>query len=240
MKISVCVPVKNEAADLPRLIASLAFADEIIVIDTGSTDETVEICEKLGAKVVKHKFENFSQIRNFGTSLCRHDFVLNIDADCEVPPKLALEIGQLPETPSAYKIGRINFIWGKAILHADWGPSDDLHIWLYHKDAGSWRGEVHEEFVSHLPVKKLKNNLLHHNYTSVAEYLAKLNFYSDILVKKKREQGVVFSYWHLFYDPAFDFFKRYFYKLGFLEGLHGFFLCFTQSLFHVSVNIKLK
>lgn len=248
MKISVIVPVKDEAADLPSLLKSLSFADEVIVIDTGSMDNSIEIAQEMGAKVVREKFIDFSQIRNFGTGLAKNDWILSLDADNEVTPELAKEIDKLPDPPqpaggfggvSAYKIGRINFIWGRPILHADWGPDDDCHIRLYHRGSGEFKGTVHEQFVTNSAIKKLRGRLLHYNYSSISEYITKLNVYSQIEADERRSHKQKFSYWSLFFEPLYDFGKRYFYKLGFLEGWHGFYLCLLQSYFFKASNIKL-
>lgn len=239
MKVSVIIPAKNEANDLPRLLKSLSFADEVIVIDTGSSDKTVEVAQDMGAKVVREKMTDFSQIRNFGSQLAKNDWILSIDADNEVTPELAKEISSLPEEPYAYKIGRINIIWGKPILHADWGPDDDCHIRLYNRGEGEFAGNVHEQYQTKLRVKKLKGHLLHYNYSSINEYITKLNYYSDVESEYRRHHNQHFSLTNFFFEPLYDFGKRYFYKLGFLEGWHGFYLCLLQAIYFMSVNIKL-
>lgn len=226
MKLSVVVPVKNEEGDLPRLLDSLDFADEVIIIDTGSSDKSVEIAKKHGAKVVSRTFENFAQIRNYGSGVASNDWILAIDADNEVPLELAREIDSLPDVPAAYKIGRINIIWDKPILHADWGPRDDCHIRLYHKAVGEWHSTVHEQFKTKAPIKTLKQNLIHHNYSTISEFVDKLNNYSNL--------GDPVPWWYPFYDFA----KRYFYKLGFMEGLHGLFLSYLQGIYYLTVIIK--
>lgn len=239
MQVSAVIPVKNEATDLPRLIKSLAFADEVIIVDTGSTDNSIEIALEHGAKVIREDFIDFSQIRNYGSQLAKNDWILALDADNEVPPALAHQIIALPDTPAAYKIGRINYIWGKPILHADWGPADDCHIRLYHRSNGQWSSQIHEQFQTTLPVKTLSAPLNHYNYTTISEFIDKLNRYSDLEARRRHTQKQTASLLRLFGEPLYDFGKRYFYKLGFLEGLHGFYLCILQAIYYLTVNIKL-
>ncbi len=230
MKLTVVIPTLNEEKDLPRTLKSLKFADEILVVDSGSVDRTVQIAKDFGAKVINHPFQNFADTRNFADKGAKNDWILSIDADVVVPKKLIEEIHALPDSPSAYKIGRVNMIWNKPIMHTDWGPKDDNHIRLYHKSLGSWTSEIHETFVSKSPPRQLKNYLTHYNYETISEFINKLNSYSDIAAKKKPESS---KFW-------FDFLKRYFYKLGFLDGYHGFFLSYLQAIYYLSLGIKQK
>src|SRR5688572_8485406 len=163
-KITVVIPTLNEEKDLPRTLKSLKFADEILVVDSGSTDQTLEIAKKHNCKIIHHPFSNFADTRNFADRHAKNDWILSIDADVVVPPKLSQEIFDLPDKQAVYKIGRVNIIWGKPILHADWGPMDDCHIRLYYKALGSWSSAVHELFASTQKPKTLKNYLIHYNY----------------------------------------------------------------------------
>lgn len=240
MQISVVIPTLNEEKDLPRTLSSLKFAKEILVIDSGSTDNTVQIAEDFGCKVVFHPFSNFADTRNFGDKNASCDFILSIDADVTVPQSLVNEIISLPQTPSSYKIGRINIIWGKPILHTDWGPADDNHIRLYHRSLGSWSFDVHETFVSKSPSKQLKNFLTHYNYETVSEFIGKINSYSEIQARKLIDSGEKKSFFKMIYQSKYDFFKRYLYKLGFLDGYRGLFLSYLQAVYYLSVGIKQK
>ncbi len=237
--LTIVIPTLNEADDLPRTLKSVKFADELLVIDSGSTDNTVAIAKKLGAKVIKHEFVNFKELRNFADRKAKHDWILSIEADVVVPPELAEEINAAVKgEPAAYKIGRINIIFGKEILHSDWGPHDDNHIRLYHRSLGKWQGEVHEQFVAP-QARQLQHRLLHYNYKTVEEYLDKINFYSELEVKRRVATGKKFSIVQLLWEPMRDFGKRFFYKLGFFDGLHGLFLACLQAIYYLTVNIKM-
>lgn len=233
MKLSVVIPTLNEEIDLPETLRSIKdLADEVLIIDSGSTDKTLEIAKTYGAKVIHHPFVSFSDTRNFGNEQAKGDWILSIEADVVVPKELAQEILQAikEDKYSALYIPRLNFIWGKPIRHTDWGPRDDCHIWLYQKGSGKWRSLVHEEFVTQKPIGKLKNFLVHKNYETVNEFIDKIDRYSELATKQKQFFP---NWWYLR-----DFFKRYFYKLGFLDGYHGLFLSYLQSVYYLTLSVK--
>ncbi|MFZ2202484.1 MAG: glycosyltransferase family 2 protein, partial [Microgenomates group bacterium] len=211
MKLTAAIITKNEEQDLPRTLASLAFADQILVVDSGSTDKTTDIAKKHGAVVIGHPFASYADQRNFADNQVVEGWILSLDADVVVPEALAREISQAIEKgdTQAYFIGRINIIWGAPVVVADWGPKDDNHIWLYHTGSGRWESAVHEQYQTDMKVGQLKNTLLHYNYDTVTEYIDKINRYSDLA----RGKAPV-SWW----AGLVDFGKRYFYKLGFLAG----------------------
>lgn len=240
MRLTVVIPTLNEEEDLPRTLTSLTFADEILVIDSGSTDQTVAIARKAGARVIHHPFKNFSDTRNYGDAHAKNDYILSIDADVVVTKELAAEMSALSNEPAVYKIPRVNIIWGKPILHTDWGPKDDNHIRLYHRSLGKWGNLIHEQYQAKVAPLQLKNHLLHYNYNTVTEFIAKINSYSDLEVARRKKDQVKYSLARLISEPARDFTKRYFYKLGFLDGFHGLFLSLLQALYYLVVNIKLK
>lgn len=233
MKLSVVIPTLNEEKDLPETLQSLkGFADEILVIDSGSTDKTLEIAKRAGAKVIYHSFSSFSETRNFGDKEARYGWILSIEADVTVSTSLAKEILDAIKSPnySAYFIPRLNIIWGKPIRHTDWGPRDDTHIWLYEKGGGKWQSLVHEEYVTQKPIGHLKNHLIHQNYETISEFINKIDSYSTLAVKQKNQ----YPFWWF----VRDFLKRYFYKLGFLDGYHGLFLSYLQSVYYLTLSVK--
>jgi len=238
MTLTVIIPTLNEEIDLPRTLQSVNFANEIIVIDAGSTDKTVQIARKKGARVIHHDFINFADTRNFADQKATGDWILSIEADVVVSAKLAIEIKEFINIKykilkaKCARIGRVNYIWGKPITVADWGPKDDCHIRLYQKKSGYWQSRVHELFI---PAKgslvtSLKNYLFHYNYTTVSEFIAKTNSYSDLAVKNNQKINYL--------TPVIDFSKRYFYKFGFLAGYRGLFLCYLQAVYYLNILIK--
>ncbi len=232
--IVAVIPTKNEVQDLPRAIKSLKpLVSEILVVDSGSSDDTPVLAQKLGAKVLHFPLTDFASTRNFADQHGAHDWILSLDADMELTPPLLEEIRALPDTPAVYRIGRLNFIWGKPIYHTDWSPVDDCHIRLYHRSLGHWQGLVHEQFVSPKTPITLNHYFIHHNYQSVTEFIDKLNFYSQLSAPNHH-----FSWFSFFWTPFRDSFKRYIYKLGFLDGYRGLFLSYLQAIYYLSVGIK--
>lgn len=208
------------------------LADKIIVVDSGSTDRTIAIAKKFDAEVVVHPFTSYSDSRNFGDSLVEGGWILSIEADVTISPELREEIltAIKSEKYSAYYLGRVNLIWGAPVLHTDWSPRDDCHIWLYRRGAGEWKSPVHEEYVTDQKVGRLKNLLIHKNYETVSEFIEKINKYSDLAIRQKNYFP---GWWFLR-----DFFKRYFYKLGFLDGYRGLFLSYLQAVYYLTLTVK--
>ncbi len=233
MKLTAVIITKNEAKDLPRTLASLAFADDILVVDSGSTDRTVAIAKKAGARVIDHPFTSYADQRNFADSQVTDGWILSLDADVVVPEKLAQEIKEAIARGGAraFFIGRVNIIWGAPVTAADWGPKDDNHIWLYQKGSGRWESAVHEQYVTEQPTGRLKNNLLHYNYDTVSEYLDKIDRYSGLAAGQAPVSWL---------SGLVDFGKRYFYKLGFLAGYRGLFLSYLQAVYYLTLSVKQK
>lgn len=234
-KLTVVIPTLNEEKDLYKTLESIkGLSDETIIVDSGSTDKTPEIAKTYKTTFIHHPFKSFSDTRNFGNDQAKGDWILSIEADVVVSKELATEIRQAIESPkySAYFIPRLNLIWGKPIYHTDWGPQDDCHIWLYKKGSGTWKSLVHEEFVTDRPTGKLKNFLVHKNYETISEFIDKIDRYSTLAVKQNQSFP---NWWYLR-----DFFKRYIYKLGFLDGYHGLFLSYLQSVYYRTLSVKNK
>lgn len=235
MSLTVVIPTLNEEKDLPRALNSLKkLTDKILVIDSGSTDQTTTIAQKYQAMVVYHPFKSFADTRNFADTKIKTGWILSIEADVVITKKLTQEIKSTVAKPNhcqAYYIPRTNIIWGKKISHTDWGPKDDLHIWLYQKGSGSWQGRVHEEYrPKNGQAGKLKNSLLHYNYQTVGEFINKINVYSELAGNQTNRPPV---YW-----PLRDFFKRFVYKLGFLDGYRGLFLSYLQAIYYHVLRVK--
>ncbi len=235
MKLTVVIPTLNEEKDLPRTLKSLSkLTKNLLLVDSGSTDKTIAIARQYGAKVIHHPFKSFSDTRNFADRHVRDGWILSLEADVLVPQKLAQEIHQVITSNShisAYFIPRINIIWGKKITHTDWGPKDDLHIWLYRKGSGSWQNKLHEEYHLRNGVTgKLTHSLIHYNYQTIHEFIHKINSYSELAKTNNQDFPV---YW-----PFRNFLKRFVYKQGFLDGYHGLFLSYLQAVYFNVLKIK--
>ena len=242
LKISVTVITLNEEKDLRFCLESVkSFSDEIVVVDSGSADKTVEIAKNFGAKIFERKFDNFQNQKNFAVEKTTGDWIFSIDADEEVSPELSIEIKKEVAASNfvAYTVPRKNIILGKFIRHTRWNPELDRHIWLWKKEAGRWEGDVHEEVVVDGIVGKLSGAKIHHQYETVAEFFDMMNRYSELESKQKITNGQKFSLFRMFFDPFYNFSVRFFYRLGFLDGWRGFVLSYLMALYHSNVWIKI-
>ena len=240
--MSVTVITLNEEKDLPKCLQSVRdFADEIVVVDSGSTDKTVEIAKSSGARVFERKFDNFQSQKNYAAEKTTGDWIFSIDADEEVSPELSVEIKKAVESGKfeAYSIPRKNIIFGKFIRHTRWNPELDRHIWLWKKEAGRWEGNVHEEMVVKGTVGTLSGAKIHHQYETVAEFFDMMNRYSELESKQKIANGQKFSLFRMCFDPLYNFSVRFFYRLGFLDGWRGFTLSYLMAVYHFNVWIKI-
>lgn len=238
--ISATIITLNEGDRIEKALQNvLGVADEIIVLDCGSSDKTVERAKQAGAKIYFRKFDNFSNQKNYAVSKTSGDWILSLDADEEIPQALASEIRNAVKTNDydGYLIPRRNFILGKEIKHSRWSP--DTHIWLWKKNFGKWTGDVHEEVVIKGKVGKLKNTKIHYQKETISEFIKSNDFYANLLAKSLRKKGTKFTFFKLLWDSISEFFIRFFYKLGFLDGLIGFILAYLMAIYKISVWIKI-
>lgn len=237
--ISATIITFNEEENIRQVLKSLqGVVDEVVIVDSGSSDNTVKIAKKMGAKVSIRKFDDFSTQKNWAVAQTSGDWILSLDADERIPEVLGEEIKKAVEKDYAgFLIPRRNFILGQEIKHSRWSP--DKHIWLWKKDCGRWEGAVHEEVVVNGKVGELKTAKVNYQDKTIARFMSKNDFYSTIYANYLFKQGTRFSYFHLFFDPFYEFILRYFYKLGFLDGMRGFILCYLMAIYKISIWIKI-
>lgn len=238
--ISATIITLNEQENIGKALNSLKkLADEVIVVDSGSIDETIKIAKKKGAKVYFRKFDNFANQKNWALSKAKGDWILSVDADEEIPEDLAEEIKKVVENDNfaGFLMPRRNFILGKEIKNSRWSP--DLHIWLWKKDSGKWVGDVHEEVLVKGEVGRLKNSKIHWSYESISDFMKSNNHYSTLEALSLSKNGPKFSFWKMLTESFFEFFIRFIYKKGFLDGKEGFALAFMMAIYKLTVWIKL-
>jgi glycosyltransferase involved in cell wall biosynthesis len=226
--LSVVLVTLNEAANLPRTLASVRFAHEIIIVDSGSTDATVEIAEGAGARLFKEPWKGFAGQKNAAIAHATGDWVLSLDADEEVSAALAREIEALLAGSAsfrAYRIPRLNHFLGRPLRHGGYWPDPKLR--LFRRGLARFEERpVHEAMKAECPVGQLKEHLIHHCYPTLSEYIEHMNRYSsigaDMLIAAGRTSRSPAAFlWNALANPAATFAYNYIFRLGLLDGREG-------------------
>lgn len=244
-KISVVINTINEEKKIGRSIASVkGFANEIVVVDMMSTDRTVEIAKNLGARVFKHKRIGYVEpARNFAIEKTKYEWVFILDADEEISEGLKVFLKKEIKTPQAdyYRIPRKNIIFGKWMKHSGWWP--DYNIRFFKKGSVSWNEVIHSIPMTtglgvDLPASE-PLTIKHRNYSSVEEYITRMNKYTTIQARDLNKKGIEFKWRDVLSKPASEFLRRYFAEQGYKDGLHGLTLSLLQILSELVVYTKL-
>jgi glycosyltransferase involved in cell wall biosynthesis len=233
MTISATIITCNEERNLPRAIESLRCCDEILVVDSGSTDRTVEIAERYGARVIEANWRGYAGQKNYAADQARHDWVLSIDADEALSEDLEGEIWALKKNGpafDAYTVPRMAQYLGKWILHSGWYP--DRKIRLFDRRKARWVGDyVHESVFSDGRVGSLDGNLLHYTCQSLSEHMRTMNGYTTLAAEELVARGKRVEYRHLLLGPPWTFFKTYVAQRGYLDGVEGLAIAYMASLY---------
>lgn len=240
MRISAAVITYNAAEALDRCLASLAFADEIIVLDQGSTDHTTEVCTRHGASLHQTAWLGFGPTKAKAVALCRNDWVLSVDSDEEVTPELAAAIAALPERPAvaAYAVNRLSCFLGSWIRHAGWHP--DWIVRLFDRTRGGFdRKLVHEAVRVEGPVVRLPGILRHYAYDSMEQFISKLDRYTSIAARELHGQGRRATPWGAIVRSQATFWRMWILKGGIIDGAPGTLLCLVYSFYVLSKYTKL-
>jgi glycosyltransferase involved in cell wall biosynthesis len=241
-RVSVALIVKNEEANLARTLESVAWADEIVVVDSRSTDGTVAIARAAGARVIQQEWLGFAGQKNFAIAQCVGEWVLSLDADEVLDEELRGEITRVISGPGrcqAFYVSRKNYFLGRWIRHAGFYP--DAKLRLFRKGA-VWFEEraVHESMKFDGPTERLKGNLLHYAYPTLEAYFEHMNRYSSLgateAAKNGRRAGLVAD---VVLRPLLTFIYNYFLRLGFLDGREGFLLNLYHAFYVSSKYAKL-
>lgn len=226
MKISATIITLNEERNIERCISSLkGIADEVIVLDSNSTDKTEEICKKHEVRFVKRHWEGYAASKNFLNSLATSNYILSIDADEAIDAELKEEILKIKNevNPQVYSLNRMTNYCGKWIKHSGWYP--DVKARIFPKEGSFWDGEfVHEEliFPSTLKVIQLKGHLEHYSYYDFVGHRERADKYSVLTAKKMNKAGKKASFLKPYLSGFARFFSMYCIKTGFLDGKMGF------------------
>lgn len=220
--VSAVLITLNAAGQLEACLSSLSFADEIVIVDSGSADATVEIAERHGARVIRQEWLGFGPQKQFAVSQARHDWVFCIDADERVTPELAGAIGSaiVDQGCRAYRVARCNRFLGRYLRHGEGYP--DWNLRFFHRGHARWSDDrVHEHVLTSEAVGLLIGDLLHDSAENLESYLAKQNRYTSLAAEGALAAGKRVGVGRLVLSPVFRFIKFYFLRRGFLDGMPG-------------------
>lgn len=231
MSVSAVLITKNEGHNLAACLESLKFCTEIIVVDSGSTDDTVAVARRFTDKVFQKEWTNFAEQRNYAASLAEEPWIFSIDADERVSPALATEIQARVRDPrghNAFAVPRKTFHFGRWIAHGGWYPNYVTR--LFERRAGKWEGgELHEFWKTTGRLGYLTEALDHYSFRDLADQVARNNRYSSLGAVVLKKQGQSFSFFRLAGKTVSKFFETYFFKKGFLDGLPGFIIAVSAA-----------
>jgi glycosyltransferase involved in cell wall biosynthesis len=232
-RLSVIVIALNQEVNIAECLASVSFADEIVVVDTGSVDRTVELARACTDRVLTTDWQGFGRTKNFALDQARGEWVFSLDTDERVQPSLQEEILAVVEAGgplNGYRVARKNYFCGRWIRYLGWYP--DYTLRLFRRGHGRFRDrEVHEEVVVDGPVGDLPTPLLHYSYRSVSEYVARMDRYARLAAQELAKSGRRPFPGELFFRPFFSFLHLYFIRRGFLEGTPGYTLAVLMSMY---------
>lgn len=244
VKLSVVIITFNEEKNIGDCLASVAkVADEVVVVDSFSTDRTKSICQQHGVRFIQHAFAGHIQQKNFAMSQASHDVVLSLDADERLDEKLIQEVLTVKSNfvADGYSVNRLNNYCGKFVHFGEWNPDWKIRLWDRRK--GEWGGEnPHDKvIVQRGNVVKMKGRLLHYTYRNVSDHLIQMQKFSDIAANEAFKKGKrsVFIVHQILY-PFFIFLKVYFLKLGFLDGYTGYVLAIHAAYYRFLKYTKLS
>lgn len=238
VRLSVALITKNEEANLARTLASVRWADEIVIVDSGSTDRTAEVGREFGAKVFVEEWQGFGRQKNSAIAKCTGDWVLSLDADEEISAELGREIQALlggnPDR-EAYFLPRKNYFLGRWIRHGGYYPDPKLRLFRQGRAKFGERA-VHETVQYAGQTGRLRGDLLHHAYPALDGYLEHMNRYSTLGAEEARARGntsrsVAGFWWNVYVTPLATFGYNYFLRLGFLDGREGLLLHLYHSAY---------
>ncbi len=234
-KISAVIITFNEELFIEKCLASIVgIADEIIVVDSFSTDGTEEVCKKFNVKFYKHAFEGYRDQKNYAMTLATHKKILSLDADEALSDELRKSILEVKDDwkYDGYLFNRRNNYCGTWMKHSEWYP--DRQLRLFHSDQGKW-GELnlHEKFLmsNGARVGKLKGDLLHWTFTSYEDHVEKMEKYTIIGAEEYYKAGRKANYFTPYIHLCWGFFRSYIFRKGFLDGRPGYQIC---SLYAIS------
>ncbi len=231
-RLTVTVIARDESGHIGAALDSVSWADEIVVVDSGSTDGTAALARERTGRVLVREWAGYSAQKNFAAAQASHDWILSLDADERVTPRLAAEIRRLlAGDPSArgYRMPRVSFYLGKWIRTTDWYPDHQLR--LYDRRAGAWAGAVHEGVEIAGPVGRLRGEIQHFPYRDIAEHLETIGRYSTLAARQMHDRGRRAGLAGLAARPLGAFLRNYVARGGWRDGPEGLVISALNSYY---------
>jgi glycosyltransferase involved in cell wall biosynthesis len=240
-KISAVIITFNEEKNIERCLQSLDWADEIVIVDSCSTDHTVALCQKYTSRIIVHNWEGFVKQKIYATAQASNDWIFSIDADEEVSPQLKsdlLKIKQSISSTVAYRMPRKMFYLGKWIAHGSWYP--DYKVRLFDRKHGRWVGlEVHEFWQADGRCEKLPGEIFHYSYQNLTDHVHKINTLTTKAASEMLHKGKRATFWHILINPYLKFIKSYFIQAGLRDGFVGLIIALMGSYYVFLKYLKL-
>ena len=233
-KLSVVIICRDEEDNIRDCLESVKWADEIVVVDSGSTDRTLEIAREYTARVIQHPWPGHIEQKSFALEQATGDWALSIDADERVSPELAEEIREMLRQPEAAEVGytvpRKTHYLGRWITHGGWYPGRKLRLVRHGK--AHWAGvNPHDHLYADGPVGALKGDLYHYTYRNISDHLRTIDAFTTISAREMAAQGKNRPLLHMLLNPPLRFLRMYLLRLGFLDGLAGFVVAVLGSYY---------
>lgn len=245
MKLSVAMITFNEEKNLERTLESIKdIADEIIIVDSGSKDRTEVIAQKYEAKFITQSWLGYGKQRNLAINNSNGEWILCIDADEEISLELKEKIkeiinGASTNNEKVYEINRRSVCFGKELKYGGWGTS--FAVRLFKRGSGLFNDNtVHESFETDCNIYKIKENIFHHSYLTLEDYFLKFNRYTTEGALEYYKKGKKSSVFQIIFNPFYKFIRMYILRLGFLDGIEGFLIAVTSSLYSMVKYFKLR
>jgi glycosyltransferase involved in cell wall biosynthesis len=233
MKITATIITLNEERNIARAIESLRCCDEILILDSGSTDRTLQLAENLGARVFEAGWRGYSGQKNWAAEQASHDWILSLDADEALSEALEAEIWNLKKSGpryDGYTMPRLARYLGRWILHSGWYP--DRKIRLYDRSKGRWVGDfVHESVQVDGRLGQLESSILHFTCDSLSEHIKTMERYTTLAAQEIAARKIQVPLWRVLVDPQWTFFKSLVLQRGFLDGREGLTIAYMAAFY---------
>ena len=241
--ISAIIVCFNEEDNIEDCLQSVTWCDEIVVVDSFSTDRTVEICRRYTDHVFQRAWAGYRDQKAFAHSKATKDWVILVDSDERVPPELRAEIERALSRDgsryAAYAVPRVVYYLGRWWWRGGWYPDYDIRV--FRRGLARWGGlDPHERIFVQGRVRRLRNPIQHYSYRDIADHVGRVNHFTDLSARELRASGQRWRWWHSIIHPPFRFFRSFVWKRGFLEGAPGFFIAATAAFYVFLKYAKLR